>query len=272
MGTECSELNDGKRMMVKYKASQAYAIRSADTSAGTLELIASVYGNVDRHNERVVYGFYDKSIELHKNGTRTIKGVYMHDVTRPIAKTLELVSIQPKDAQLPQRIKDNGGLFVRAEFNLDTQIGSESYSNLVKGIIDQYSVGISIEKEVKSSDGVIDFVTGWLWEWSPVLFGANDMTQTLAMDTLQDHFSASSLVVNDLVGRLQARVAMRVKEGRRLSSDTVTRIEENIALMEEAATKLRALLDGAPTVTDTQSLALMQAVRRRYNNVIAITN
>lgn len=258
---------------IKYKTSQAYAIRSADTSAGTLELIASVYGNVDSYNERVLYGFYDESIELHKNGTRTIKGVYMHDITRPIAKTLELISIKPKDAQLPERIKDNGGLFVRAEFNLDTQIGSESYSNLVKGIIDQYSVGISIEKEVKSSDGAIDFVTGWLWEWSPVLFGANELTTTLAMKSLDTHFGTAGIAVSELVRRLRERVELRVKEGRRLSSATVVRIEENIAMMEKAIIDLRGLLEGSASIHDEESgTAMMKAVRRRYQATQVLLN
>jgi hypothetical protein len=48
------------------------------------------------------------------------KGVWMHDWKTPVAKTLEAKELLPGDPLLPPVLKDNGGAYVKAQFNLGT--------------------------------------------------------------------------------------------------------------------------------------------------------
>jgi len=152
-------------------------IKAATTEGdlGVVEAIVSVFGNVDSQKERVLPGFFKDSI-----AARLPKGVWMHDWKQPVAKTLEARELAPGDPALPPSLKNLGGLYIKSQFNLETQRGREAFSDIKHGIIDQYSIGYQVTEDRYDAKGVRDLVKGRLHEWSPVLVGANESTVTVS--------------------------------------------------------------------------------------------
>jgi len=157
-----------------YKAS----VQSSGDS-GEITALVSVFNNIDRAKEVVRPGAFKASLEKRKP-----KGVWAHDWTKPIAKTLEAT-------ETPE------GLVIKGQFNLDTQAGREAYSNIKFGIIDSFSIGYSIVKESRDKEkGTRNLDELELFEWSPVLVGMNEDTRLLsiknAVATSGEHMSATA--------------------------------------------------------------------------------
>ncbi len=262
--------------MITHKFIDAIKLGNASLPEGTVDLIASVYGNIDRYNERIVYGYFDASIEAFKQGSPVV-GLWQHDMYAPIAKTVEMRNLAPHDAALPEALKSYGGLFIRAEFNTEPGTkGAEVYSNIKKGILSQYSVGIETYEDRIADDGVRELVKGKLWEWSVVTFPANNLTTTINKSmyntlSFEDHVNAVGVDIAGLVDRLKARVNMRTKEGRVLSNSNVNRLSEHlnsidiaIRALEESAFDIRTLVDSAKP-EDKAAILRMAALKAKYN-------
>lgn len=150
-------------------------LKAADKASGTIEAIVSVFGNVDAAKERVVPGAFAKSI-----ARKLPKGVWAHDWTQPVAKTIEALELLPGDALLPDPLKDNGGLYIKAQFNLDTQRGKDAFSDIAFGTIDEFSFGYAVLDSEKATDGAVDLKEIEIFEWSPVLVGCNPATALIS--------------------------------------------------------------------------------------------
>jgi HK97 family phage prohead protease len=155
---------------------KSFKARVKAEDEGILEAIVSVFGNVDQAEERVLPGFFQESL-----AQKMPKGVWMHDWTAPVAKTLEAREILPGDPLLPDHLKELGGLYIKGQFNLDTQRGREAFSDLKFGIVDEFSIGYrNIVTQYDEEDKVLNLVKGELYEWSPVLVGCNRETALLS--------------------------------------------------------------------------------------------
>jgi HK97 family phage prohead protease len=168
---------------IERKAFQAFDVK-ADPETGVLEAIVSVFGNVDNGGEIVEPGFFKDSL-----GERMPKGVWMHDWKTPVAKTLEAKELLPGDPLLPPALQDNGGAYVKAQFNLDTQRGREAFSDIKFGLVDEYSIGYKVLEDTWEAKAdangsprqVRRLLKGRWYEWSPVLVGMNDRTATIGV-------------------------------------------------------------------------------------------
>jgi HK97 family phage prohead protease len=144
---------------------------------GIIEAIVSVFNNIDLGNEKVMPGFFAKSIER-----KLPKGVWAHDWKQPIAKTLEAKELLPGDPQLPRELMTLGGAYIKGQFNLETQRGREAYSDIKFGIVDEFSIGYSVVKDQKDKEsGARELIEGDWKEWSPVLVGMNDQTRLISI-------------------------------------------------------------------------------------------
>ncbi|MGE3270268.1 MAG: HK97 family phage prohead protease [Chloroflexota bacterium] len=165
---------------VERKIAPMYDVK-VDTDRGIVEAIVSVFGNVDNGGEVVEPGFFEGSL-----AERMPKGVWMHDWKTPVAKTLEAKELLPGDPLLPDSLNANGGAYIKAQFNLDTQRGREAFSDIKFGLVDEYSIGYKVLEDrwdTKSVPGqsIRRLVKGKWYEWSPVLVGMNDRTTTVAV-------------------------------------------------------------------------------------------
>lgn len=148
-----------------------------DDDQGLIEAIVSVTANKDRGGERVMPGFFAKSLT-----GKMPRGVWCHDWTKPIAKTLVAEEWVAGDSRLPAELRDFGGYYIKGQFNLETQRGREAYSDLKFGTIDEFSIGFSVTSErYNASTKTRDLIEGEWFEWSPVLVGMNPATQLLTI-------------------------------------------------------------------------------------------
>lgn len=234
-----------------YKGLHFESVKAIDTAAGIIEAIVAVFGNVDSSYERIVQGAFLDSLS-----EGLPKGVWMHDWEKPVAKTLEARELQPGDPLLPTSIKQNGGLYVKAQFNLDTQRGRESFSDISKGIIDEFSIGYRPLKWLMHLDDdgdveVMDLLQIKLYEWSPVLAGCNPMTALLSAKSanvglrLIDHSAAVLEAAKGFMERVNQLVELRrsdvnIKEGRTLNSNNVAMLTEHQSVLYQTAEQLKS--------------------------------
>jgi HK97 family phage prohead protease len=154
-----------------------FHFKALDDEQGIIECIVSVFNCKDAAGDCVRPGFFKDSL-----AAKLPKGVWMHDWTRPIAKTLEAEEWLPGDKRLPDALKTLGGLYIKGQINLDVQDGRDAYSHLKFGTVDEFSFGYDVNEERwNSKEGCNDLLKGIIYEWSPVLVGCNRRTQTLGV-------------------------------------------------------------------------------------------
>lgn len=156
-----NKLNFEKMIRVKVKADINLLEEKDEKQKGIIEAYVSIFDNIDLVGDIIKQGAFAESI-----AKKLPKGVWMHNWDVPIAKTLEVR-------------EDGKGLYIRAEFNLETQRGKEAYSDVKFGIIDEFSIGFRVlDYEWDENDNrIIKKVR--LYEWSPVLAGANPDTELI---------------------------------------------------------------------------------------------
>jgi len=127
---------------------------------GFIEGYASVYGVVDRQNERTMPGAFAKAVA----GPRKIKLLWQHKFDRPIGKVTKLW-------------EDERGLRFRGKLNLKTDWGRNAYEALLAGDLDSNSIGyneIKGKNAINVDDGVKDLYELELHEISVVSFPSNE--------------------------------------------------------------------------------------------------
>ena len=221
-------------------------VKVADGDLGILEAIVSVFSNVDSDQERVMPGFFADSL-----ARKLPKGVWSHNWDLPVAKTLEARELSPGDPLLPESIRLLGGLYIKGQFNMETQRGREAFSDIKFGIIDEYSIGYKVDKDsYDNNTHVRDLLKGTLFEWSPVLVGANSATATISAKSIDDaepityadQADETVAVLKAFVERSQAATAARAKEGRAIGRANRERIRTVLEAMDAFA-EVRAELE-----------------------------
>lgn len=200
-------------MKIERKAFNAASFKATDAAQGIAEMIVSIFNNVDSGNEVVLPGFFAESIAARRaaDGRPKAKGVWGHDWLTPIAKTLDAQELLPGDPRLPTDTQTLGGLWVKAQFNLETQRGREAFSDMQGGYIDEFSIGYSVSQD-KYQDGKRFLVKGDWYEWSPVLVGMNDATALLSTKTASDSKAAVPFKATDKAPEDEAWSAPALKD------------------------------------------------------------
>jgi HK97 family phage prohead protease len=257
-------------MDIEHKSFPASDVKVLDGDAGELEAVVAVFNNVDAGNDRIIPGFFSKSIER-----KLPKGVWGHDWVTPVAKTLEARELLPGNPALPETLRDLGGLYIKARFNLETQRGREAYSDIKFGIIDEFSIGYKATRtKTEEKSGVRELIEGELYEWSPVLVGMNDRTALMSIKSgshksvsggrseavpARDFAAHSQEVVSavgSFVSRAGGRVEARLKDGRELSGSNRTALQRLHSGLLEHCSTLKDLLDRtAPKSADPPEAA-----------------
>lgn len=147
---------------------------------GVVEAFVAGIGNKDSVADIVERGAFEKS--LLKRKPRVVWG---HDWNHPIGKVLEIREVPAGDPSLPPKMKaaNIGGLFARVQFNLLSQKGKEAFNTVAFfGEDQEWSIGY---KTIKSDyDPMVKanrLKEVELFEVSPVLHGANNLTGTVSI-------------------------------------------------------------------------------------------
>lgn len=225
---------------------------------GIVEAYVAIYGNVDSYNERIRFGAFKQTIV-----ERMPKVVWSHDFQRPIGKTLAIREVPAGSDELPEAIKANGGLYVKGQLALKTRDGLDMYEHLAFGSIDEFSFGFEVRNSDAGADGVTELTDIIMYEWSPVLVGANPLTQVVNVRsrTLEDKLEIVQELINDLGGHAKAYGEMREKAGRTVSKQTHKLMSAVAADVERAAKALKQFLkehDPEKELSDEEKSARLQ--------------
>jgi phage head maturation protease len=167
-----------------------------DDQKGIVEAFVSVTGVKDNVDDIIEPGAYEKTLQ-----ERTPKGVWSHAWEHPVSKTLDIKELLPGDPSLPKQLADGtpwpseaGALWVKTQFNLDSDRGREAYS-MVKFFDDDgsWSIGYRVPKNGATKDaktGVRRIKELNLYEYSPVLHGAAPLAKTRSVKSLGEAMAA----------------------------------------------------------------------------------
>ena len=239
-----------------------------DVPDGTIEAVVAVFDNTDRASEIIRFGAFADSL-----AKGLPKGTWAHDWTQPIAKTLAARELAPGDPLLPAANSELGGLYVKGQFNLETQAGREAYSNIKFGIIDQFSIGYRVVKDsFDTKTDVRELHQVELFEWSPVLVGMNPATSLLSIKgqdaspamRLADHSEAVLATCKEFALRITSLRELRAKEGRVISAANRARIEACMGSMGAVMKDLEALM----MMADPPAKADQVEVRRLHAEIL----
>ncbi len=156
------------------------AIISVDKAKGVVEAFAAAIGNKDSVGDIIVPGAFDASLRRRKP-----RVVWGHNWNEPIGKVLEVTEVSPSDPRLPKKMRDAGvgGLFVKVQFNLASERGREAFSSvLFFGEDQEWSIGYkTIRGDFDPARNANLLKEVELYEVSPVLHGANNLTGTISI-------------------------------------------------------------------------------------------
>jgi len=164
--------------VTQYKANPGQV--NVNEAQGIVECFVAALGNKDSVGDICLPGCFNASLKRRKP-----RVVWGHNWNEPIGKVLEIYEVGPNDPRLPakMRAKNVGGLFAKVQFNLMSEKGREAFSNVAFfGEEQEWSIGY------KTLDAVFDTTQQAnllkeveLYEVSPVLHGANQLTATLSI-------------------------------------------------------------------------------------------
>jgi HK97 family phage prohead protease len=153
---------------------------SVDEAEGIVECFVAGIGNKDSVGDIVLPGAFEGSLKR-----RRPRVVWGHDWNHPIGKVLDIYEVGPNDPRLPSKMKvaGIGGLFAKVQFNLKSERGREAFANVVFfGGDQEWSIGYKTLKADYDNARQANLLREVeLYEVSPVLHGANQLTATISI-------------------------------------------------------------------------------------------
>jgi HK97 family phage prohead protease len=153
---------------------------NVDEAQGIVECFVSGVGNKDSVGDIVLPGAFTESLKRRKP-----RVVWGHDWNHPIGKVIEIYEVGPTDRRLPAKMKQAGigGLFARVQFNLKSEKGREAFNNVAfYGEEQEWSIGYKTLDAIYDNQRKANLLREVeLYEVSPVLHGANQLTGTISI-------------------------------------------------------------------------------------------
>jgi HK97 family phage prohead protease len=150
---------------------------------------ASVFGNIDSHEDVIEYGAFTKTIKENRN---RIKILWQHDMTEPIG--------------LPEVMEeDSKGLYVKGKISM-TDTGIKALTLIKDGVINEMSIGFDIIKKDYSKLGNKDvrvLKEIRLWEFSPVTFASNSMAKIQKFNHIINSVGNDKNLIKNAIEKLE---------------------------------------------------------------------
>ena len=153
---------------------------NVDQAEGIVECFVAGIGNKDSVGDIVLPGAFEGSLKRRKP-----RVVWGHDWNHPIGRVLEIYEVGPNDRRLPEKMRSAriGGLFAKVQFNLKSERGREAFANIsFFGAEQEWSIGYKTIQAVYDNTRQANLLKEVeLYEVSPVLHGANQLTGTISI-------------------------------------------------------------------------------------------
>lgn len=145
-------------------------LKDADAKNGILQVVPSIFGNIDSDNEMIVRGAFLKTIKERGPESKKprIKHLWQHDGWQPIGKPNEMG-------------EEEKGLIVLTKFGSDG-FSQDKFKQHIDEIITEMSIGYNVinSKTEGTGEGEQEYeklTELKLWEYSSVTWGANFLTE-----------------------------------------------------------------------------------------------
>ena len=199
-----------------------------DPEHSEITAYVSVTGIKDGVNDIIVPGAFAKSMQQ-----RTPKGVWSHNWSVPVSKTMEMKELMPGDPELPKTLANGdpwppaaGAVRVRTRFNTDTPEGKSAFSNVQFYDDEQeWSIGYKVaEGKATRGEGGVRLIHELNWfEYSPVLFGAMSEARSVKDAAHEQLISIKSILGDDAfddeVSGLYSEKSRDERKGKKNSTD-----------------------------------------------------
>ena len=162
----------------EYKAMQGQV--NIDEAEGIIECFVAGLGNKDSVGDICLPGCFTESLKRRKP-----RVVWGHNWNEPIGKVIEIYEVGPNDPRLPMKMKRAGigGLYARVQFNLKSERGRQAFADVAFfGEEQEWSIGyktLNADYDSQRQANLLREVE--LYEVSPVLHGANQLTSTISI-------------------------------------------------------------------------------------------
>lgn len=217
---------DGKEVKMVIKSLPITEVKVVDEEAGIIEAYVSIFGNVDSYGDIVVQGAFRDS--LAKYFPRYPKGVWSHDWAQPIAKTLEAR-------------EDERGLYIKAQLLLDIQKAKEAYVLIKEGVMTDFSFGYEVDDyEMDFDKGVRYLKRLTIYEWSPVLVGANRSATLIGVKGDGQIIEEEEQEQKE-EPKAEPEAVVEEKAGRVLSEKNVNLVKDAIGGLDEMVASAKSL-------------------------------
>ena len=160
-------------------SAKAFGLKAVDGEDGTFEAVVSVFGNVDRQNDRIKAGAFANSLAEWKASGDPIPVVWSHqwdNLDAHVGAVVEAKELLPGDPALPSELATLGALW--AKFTIDAD--SKVKTLLDERRIREFSFAYEVFEEERASDGVNELLDLGVIEIGPTLKGANPDTRLLS--------------------------------------------------------------------------------------------
>jgi HK97 family phage prohead protease len=166
----------------EYKAVQGQL--TVDEAQGIVECFVAGIGNKDSVGDIIVSGAFNESLRRRKP-----RVVWGHNWNEPIGKVLEIYEVPKNDPRLPGKMKAAGigGMYARVQFNLKSERGRQAFADVAFfGEEQEWSIGYkTLEADFDPQRQANILKKLELYEVSPVLHGANQLTGTISIKSDQ---------------------------------------------------------------------------------------
>ncbi len=182
-----------------------------DKAEGIVECFVSGIGNKDSVGDIVMSGAFNGSLKRRKP-----RVVWGHDWNQPIGKVLEIYEVPASDPRLPNKMKQAGigGLFAKVQFNLNTERGREAFANVAfYGNEQEWSIGyktLTADFDTNNQANVLKEVE--LYEISPVLHGANQLTGTISVKDEKGGMNKPSMEMGSMSAMLSRAISQALRK------------------------------------------------------------
>jgi HK97 family phage prohead protease len=184
---------------------------NVDEAKGIVECFVAAVGNKDSVGDVVVSGAFNNSLNRRKP-----RVVWGHDWNQPIGKVLEIYEVGPKDARLPAKMREAGvgGVYAKVQFNLKSERGREAFNSVMFfGEDQEWSIGYKTLDSIYSPERQANLLKEVeLYEVSPVLHGANQLTATISIKSATGESSRITSFRKSKWGTFDLEWAQKLKE------------------------------------------------------------
>jgi HK97 family phage prohead protease len=166
-------------MTTQQAAFDLLEFKADEEARGLFAAIVSVFGNKDRNGDRMIRGAFTKTLERWRASGKPIPVIWTHEKNDP---TSYIGSIDPNDVK-----ETDQGLVVAGKLDIETNTRARQVWELLKdGRVGQWSFSFATIGERIAKDLARELTEVDLFEVGPTLVGANELTSTLSVKSVEE--------------------------------------------------------------------------------------